>query len=54
MCFKCQVLEHITYECPNRKVVDLVDEDEAKEEDVEDVIECKKMRRRVHCHQNLS
>ena len=39
MCFKCQGLEHITSECPNRKVVDLVDEDEAKEEDVEDVIE---------------
>ena len=39
MCFKSQGLEHITYECPNRKVVDLVDEDEAKEKDVEDVIE---------------
>ena len=56
VCFKCQGLGHITSECPNRKVVDLVNEDEAKE-DVEEVFESihgKKMRRIVHCHRNLS
>ena len=38
-CFKCQRLGHITSRCPNRKVVSLVNEDEAKEEDVEEVNE---------------
>ena len=39
MCFKCQGLGHITSKCPNQKVVYLNKEDEAKEADVEDVIE---------------
>ena len=34
-CFKCQGFGHIASECPNRRVVALVEEDEAKEEDVE-------------------
>ena len=36
-CFKCQGLGHIDSECPNQKA--LIEEDEAKEEDVEQVIE---------------
>ena len=39
MCFKCQRLGHIDYECPNQKVIALIEEDKAKEEDVEQVIE---------------
>ena len=39
MCFKCQGLGHIDFECPNKKVIALIEEDEAKEEDVEKVIE---------------
>ena len=39
MCFKCQELGHIDSECPNKKVIALIEEDEAKEEDVEQVIE---------------
>ena len=39
MCFNCQGLGHIAYECPNQKVVSLVEEDEAKEEGVEKVAE---------------
>ena len=39
MCFKCQGLEHIDFECPNQKVISLIEEDEAKDEDVEQVIE---------------
>ena len=35
-CYKCQAFEHIAYECLNWKVVALVEEDEAKEEDVEE------------------
>ena len=31
-------MEHIAFECPNRKVVALIEEYEAKEEDVEQVI----------------
>ena len=38
-CYKCQGFEHIASECPNKKVVALVEEDEAKEEDVEDGVE---------------
>ena len=38
MCFKCQGLGHIDSECPNKKVIALIEEDEAKEEDVEQVI----------------
>ena len=38
-CFKCQGLGHIDSECPNQKVIVLIEEDEAKEEDVEQVIE---------------
>ena len=34
-CFKCQGLEYIDSECPNKKVIALIEEDEAKEEDVE-------------------
>ena len=41
MCFKCQGLRHIDFECPNQKVISLIEEDEAKEEDVEQVIESK-------------
>ena len=39
MCFKCQELGHIDSECPSKKVIALIEEDEAKEEDVEQVIE---------------
>ena len=39
MCFKCQGLGHIDYECPNQKVIALIEEDKAKDEDVEQVIE---------------
>ena len=39
MCFKCQGLRHIDFECPNQNVIALIEEDEAKEEDVEQVIE---------------
>ena len=39
MCFKCQGLGHIDYECPNQKVIAKIEKDEAKEEDVEQVIE---------------
>ena len=45
MCFNCQGLGHTTSEFPNQKAVDLVDEDEAKEEDVEDVIESNHMQK---------
>ena len=38
-CFKCQGLGHIDSECPNQKAFPLIEEDEAKEEDVEQVIE---------------
>ena len=34
-CFKCHGFGHITSECPNRRVVALVEEDEAEEEGVE-------------------
>ena len=40
MCFKCQGLGRITSECPNRKVVDLVKEDEV-EEDIKEIVESK-------------
>ena len=40
MCFKYQGLGRITFECPNRKVVDLVKEDEV-DEDVKEVVESK-------------
>ena len=39
MCFKYQGLGHIDSKCPNQKVIALIEEDEAKEEDVEQVIE---------------
>ena len=39
MCFKCQGLGHIDSECPNQKVIALMEEDETKDEDVEQVIE---------------
>ena len=39
MCFKCQGLGHIESKCPNQKVIALIEEDEAKEEDVEQVVE---------------
>ena len=39
MCFKCQGLGHIDSECSNQKVIALIEEDEAKEEGVEQVIE---------------
>ena len=38
-CYKCQGFEHIASECLNRKVVTIVGEDEAKEEDVEEGVE---------------
>ena len=38
-CFKCQGLGHIDSKCPNQKAFALIEEDEAKEEDVEQVIE---------------
>ena len=38
MCFKGQGLRNIDYECPNQKVIALIEEDEAKEGDVEQVI----------------
>ena len=38
-CFKCQGLGHIDSECPNQKAFALIEEGEAKEEDVEQVIE---------------
>ena len=34
-CFKCHGFGHIAYECPNRRVVALVEEYEAEEEDVQ-------------------
>ena len=34
-CFKCHGFGHIAYECPNRRMVALVEEDETEEEDVE-------------------
>ena len=39
-CFKCQGLGHMAYECPNRRVVALVEKEEAEEEDVEKEVEC--------------
>ena len=39
MCFKCQGLGYIDYECLNQKVIALIEEDKAKDEDVEQVIE---------------
>ena len=39
MCFKCQGFRHVDSECPNLKVIALFEEDEAKEEDVEQVVE---------------
>ena len=56
-CFKCEGLRHIDSECPNQKVIALIEEDLAMEEDIGEVVEsimCKKMRRRVLCCQNLS
>ena len=38
-CFKCHGFGHIASECPNRRVVALVEEYEAEEEDVEEAIE---------------
>ena len=38
-CFKCQGLGHTDSECPIQKAFALIEEDEAKEEDVEQVIE---------------
>ena len=38
-CYKYQGVGHIAYDCPNRKVVALVEEDKAKEEDVEEGVE---------------
>ena len=38
-CFKCHGFGHIASECPNRRVVALVEEFEAEEEDVEEAIE---------------
>ena len=38
-CFNCQGLGHIDSECPNQKAFALIEEDEAKEEDVEQVVE---------------
>ena len=37
-CYKCQGLGHIASECPNQKVVSLIEDYEAKEEDVEQVM----------------
>ena len=37
-CYKCQGLGHIASECPNQKVITLIEEYEAKEEDVEQVV----------------
>ena len=37
-CYKCQGLGHIASKCPNIKVISLIEEYEAKEEDVEQVI----------------
>ena len=37
-CYKCQGFEHIAFEFPNRKVVSLIEEFEAKEEYVEEVV----------------
>ena len=39
MCFKCQGLRHIDFECPNQKVIIQIEEDDAKEVDVGQVIE---------------
>ena len=36
--YKCQGLGHIASKCPNQKVVALIEEYEAKEEDVEEVV----------------
>ena len=52
-CFKCEGLGHIDSECPNQKVIALIEEDEAMEEDIGEVVESimrKKMRRRVLCY----
>ena len=38
-CFRCQGFGHTDSECPNQKAFALIEEDEAKEEDVEQVIE---------------
>ena len=38
-CFKCHGFGHIASECPNQRVVALVKEYEAEEEDVEEAIE---------------
>ena len=38
-CFKCHGFGHIASKCPNRRVVALVEEYEAEEEDVEEAIE---------------
>ena len=56
-CFKCQGLWHIDSECPNQKVISLIEEDEAKEKDVEQVIESNHVqedKERIHYCQNLS
>ena len=42
-CYNCQGVEHIPSKCPNQKVVALVEEDEAKEEDVEERVESNHM-----------
>ena len=39
-CFKFQGLGHMASECPNRRVVALVEKEEAEEEDVEEEVEC--------------
>ena len=38
-CFKCQGLVHMASECPNRRVVALVEEEEPEEEDVKEEVE---------------
>ena len=56
MCFKCQGLGYIDFECPNQKVIALIEKDEAKEEDVKQVTNLtisKETRRIIHYCQNL-